>query len=268
MMTKTKGLEIMDRSSVAGGLVCALALSARLAAAGTLLLAGDSTLDDYGRKSRPPYASWGTALEASMKPGWKVDNHAKSGASTKSFIESGQWAKLVEAIKPGDFVGIQFGHNDQKWSTPFYVEKRFADPNGLFKENVRRFVADIRAKGGTPLLMSPIVRGTFGKDGKLRDGVDKKGISLGSYAKAMRELGEELHVEFVDMNRLTHDLLEKVGKDESMKFFVISTGLVKGKDGEPAKDVTHPIAAGAEAFSKLFIEDVKARKLSVAAIFR
>ena len=251
------------------GVVLGLTLMVATCQAGaTFLLAGDSTLDDYGRKSRGPYASWGTTLEKSMKPGCKVDNYARSGASTKSFIASGQWAKLVAAIKPGDFVGIQFGHNDQKWSNPFYTEKRFADPNGLFRENMRKFVAEIRAKGGKPVLMSPIVRGTFGKDGKLRDGVDKKGISLGSYAKAMQELSVELKTEFVDMNRLTHDLLEKVGKDESMKFFVISTGYVKGKDGEPSKDVTHPIAAGAEAFAKLFIEDVKARKLEVATLFQ
>ena len=87
-------------------------------------------------------------------------------------------------------------------------------------------------------------------------------------AKAMQELSVELKTEFVDMHRLTHDLLEKVGKDEAMKFFVISTGLVKSKDGEPAKDVTHPIAAGAEAFAKLFIEDVKARNLEVATLFQ
>lgn len=234
----------------------------------TFLLAGDSTLDDYGRKPRPPYASWGTTLEKSMKPGCKVDNYAKCGRSTKRFIAEGRWAMLVAAIKPGDFVGIQFGHNDQKWSNPTYLERTFADPNGLFRENVRKFVAEVRAKGGKPVLMSPIVRGTFGKDGKLREGVDKKGISLGSYAKAMQELSVELKTEFVDMHRLTHDLLEKVGKDEAMKFFVISTGLVKSKDGEPAKDVTHPIAAGAEAFAKLFIEDAKARNLEVATLFQ
>ena len=117
-------------------------------------------------------------------------------------------------------------------------------------------------------LVDPFVRGSFGKDGKLRDQADERGISLGSYAKAMQELSVELKAEFVDMNRLTHDLLEKVGKDESMKFFVISTGLVKSKDGEPAKDVTHPIAAGAEAFAKLFIDDVKARNLEVATLFK
>ena len=211
--------KIIEIGAVLGMVMMTLACPA----GATFLLAGDSTLDDYGRKPRGPYASWGTVLEKSMKPGCKVDNYARSGASTKSFIASGQWEKLVAAIKPGDFVGIQFGHNDQKWSTPFYVEQRFADPNGLFRENVRKFVAEIRAKGGKPVLMSPIVRGTFGKDGKLYDSVDKKGISLGSYAKAMQELSVELKTEFVDMNRLTHDLLEKVGKDASMKFFVIFT---------------------------------------------
>ena len=80
----------------------------------------------------------------------------------------------------------------------------------------------------------------FGKDCKLRDNVDERGISVGSYAKAMKELSVELKTEFVDMNHLTHDLLEKVGKDESMKFFVISTGLVKSKDGEPAGVATEP----------------------------
>ena len=245
----------------------AMMISAVCEAGPTLLLAGDSTLDDYGRKPRPPYASWGTELEKSMKPGCKVNNFAKSGASTKSFIEAGHWAKLIAAVKPGDYVGIQFGHNDQKCNTKFYLEKRFAAPDGLFKENVRKFVSEIRAKGAKPILMSPIVRGTFGKDGKLYDNPNKRKISLQSYRTAMRELSEELKADYVDMNQMTRDLMNKIGKEESMKFFVISTGLIKGKDGEPSKDTTHPIAAGAKAFSKLFIDDVKARKLEIAELF-
>ena len=122
------------KTTLESGVVLGLTLMVATCQAGaTFLLAGDSTLDDYGRKSRGPYASWGTTLEKSMKPGCKVDNYARSGASTKSFIASGQWEKLVAAIKPGDFVGIQFGHNDQKWSTPFYVEKRFADLKRVLK---------------------------------------------------------------------------------------------------------------------------------------
>jgi DNA sulfur modification protein DndE len=245
-----------------------VAISAVCWAAPAFLLAGDSTLDDYGRKPRPPYASWGTELEKSMKSGCKVANYAKSGASTKSFIEAGHWAKLIAAVRPGDFVGIQFGHNDQKCSSKFYLEKRFAPPDGLFRENVRKFVSEIRAKGGKPVLMSPIVRGTFGKDGKLVDAPNKRGISLQSYRTAMRELSDELKTDYVDMNQMTRDLLNKVGKDESMKFFVISTGLIKSKDGEPSKDITHPIQAGASAFAKLFIDDVKARKLEIAEMFK
>ena len=235
----------------------------------TLFFAGDSTLDDHRRKPHPPYASWGTELERYMKAGNKVDNHARSGASSKSFVESGCWDAMIKLVSPGDFVVIQFGHNDQKHSNEFYRTKRFTSVNGTYEEYYTRFVNEIRAKGATPMFATSIVRGTFDASGKkLVDRRDNKGINLRSYADAAIALGKKLNVDVVDMNTLTHDLLEKVGKDESMKFFVISTGLIKGKDGEPSKDTTHPIQAGAEAFAKLFLDDVKARKLPVAALFR
>ena len=236
----------------------------------TLFFAGDSTLDDYRRKPHPPYASWGTELERHMKDGNKVDNHARSGASSKSFVEAGYWTNMLARVQPGDFVVIQFGHNDQKHSNEFYRTKRFTSVNGTYEEHYTRFVKDVRAKGATPMFATSIVRGTFDKAGKkLVDGKDRKyGTNLRSYAEAAIALGKKLNVDVVDMNALTHDLLEKVGKDESMKFFVISTGLVKGKDGEPSKDTTHPIKAGAEAFAKLFLDDVKARGLPVADLFR
>ena len=232
-----------------------------LALAATLFFAGDSTLDDNG--FRHPYRSWGRETEFSMKAGNAVGNFAQGGASTKSFLADGRWAKLIVAVKPGDFVLIEFGHNDQKKSTPFYLEKRYADPNGLFREIVRGWVREIREKGATPILASPICRGQFEKDGvRVVDG------GLGAYRDAMREMSAELGCDFVDMNTLTRRLMERVGRKETEKFFVISTGLVRSKDGEPAQDVSHPIKAGAEAFAKLFIDDVKARKLSVAALFR
>ena len=235
----------------------------------TLFFAGDSTLDDYGRKPHPPYASWGTELERHMTGSCKVENFARSGASTKSFFEDGHWGRLIGRVKEGDFVAIQFGHNDQKWYTPFYVEKRFCAPKAAFRDNLRRMAEEVRAKGATPIFLTPIVRGNFDADGrKLTDSVDSRGICLGSYAEAARELGRELAVDVVDMNRLTHDLLERRGREESMKYFVISSGLVKGKDGEPSQDVTHPIKAGAVAFAKLFVSDVKKRGLPVASLFR
>ena len=78
----------------------------------------------------------------------------------------------------------------------------------------------------------------------------------------MKKLSEELMCDYVDMNGLTRELMERVGKEESMKFFVISTGY------RNRKDVTHPCKAGAEAFARLFLENVKSRNLSVAELFR
>jgi lysophospholipase L1-like esterase len=203
-----------------------------------------------------------------MKPECGVANYARSGASTKSFVKSGLWDKLIADVKPGDFVAIQFGRNDQKRSNDFYRENRWADPNGLFREIVRGWVKDVRAKGATPLLLSPIRRATFDKDGKKLLDKTTRGVCLRSYRDAMRELSVELGCDFVDMNEMTRQLMESIGRDESYKFFVISTGMIKGKDGEPSRDTTHPIEAGAKEFAKLFVDDVKKRNLSVARLFR
>ncbi len=243
------------------------------ASATTLFFAGDSTLDDHGYslggRIRAPYYSWGTQLQKSMKTGCRVANYARSGASTKSFVASGQWAKLIAAVQSGDFVAIQFGHNDQKRSTAFERAERWADPRGLFCEIVRGWVRDVRAKGATPILLSPICRATFDVTGRRLVDAEhaSDGVCLRSYRDAMRELSGELACDFVDMNTLTRDLMEDLGREAAHKFFVISTGLVRGKDGEPAKDTTHPIQTGAAAFAKLFLDDVRTRGLSVAQLF-
>ena len=238
-----------------------------------LFFAGDSTLDDNGQSLagtlRDSYRSWGTALQEFMAAGCTVKNYAKSGASTKSFLKSGQWRTMIRDVKPGDYVAIQFGHNDQKRSSDFYLNERWCDPKGLFRENVRDMVKHVRDVGATPILLSPICRGTFDKEGKrLVDTTHASDdVCLGSYRDAMKELSAELDCDYVDMNGLTRELMERVGRDEAMKFFVISTGLVLGKDGEPSKDVTHPVQAGAEAFARLFLDDVLRRGLSVAEMF-
>ena len=244
------------------------------ASATTLFFAGDSTLDDngysLGGRIRAPYYSWGTHLQKAMKTGCRVANYARSGASTKSFVASGQWAKLIAAVQPGDFVAIQFGHNDQKRSTESERAERWADPKGLFREIVRGWVKDVRAKGAAPILLSPICRATFDAEGRRLVDVEHRsdGVCLRSYRDAMRELSDELACDFVDMNTLTRDLMEGLGREAAHKFFVISTGMVRGKDGEPAQDTTHPIQTGAAAFAKLFLDDVRARGLAVAKLFK
>lgn len=246
-----------------------LSLGMLTASATTLFFAGDSTLDDHKRDPKCLYQSWGTTLEPMMKAGNKVDNRAASGRSTRSFINEKRWEKLVASIQPGDYVAIAFGHNDQKCNPGHYLEKVYAATQGLYKENLRKFVNEIRAKGGIPVLMSPIVRGTFDREGKvINEHANANGEKLGDYGLAAKEVAAEMKTDFVDMHALTKAHLEKIGKDASMLYFMISTGQAKAKDGEAKKDLTHPCKAGADAFAKIFLEDVKARKLPVAELFK
>ena len=239
----------------------------------SLFFAGDSTLDEYGRRHRPgraPLASWGSALEGSMRLGCCVRNFAKSGASTRSFIEMGIWERLIKEVKAGDFVVVQFGHNDQKQTTEQQRKVLYAAANGLYRDNLRKFAKEVRAKGATPIFCTPIVRATFDAEGnRLVDTTWRLGEScLGSYVQAVREIGRELGVDVVDMNAMTHALCERIGRDEAYKFYAIATGIEYSRDGEPSKDVTHPIPAGAQAYSRLFLDDVRRRNLPVSKLFK
>ncbi len=199
-----------------------------------LFFAGDSILEGHGKNlaetSRDPYRSWGTALQEHMVDGCTVRDYATGGASTESFMKSGQWRNVIRGLKPGDYVAIQFGHNEQKRSSEFC-------PNGLFRDNVKEMVRNVRDLGGIPMLISPICRGTFDRDGKRQvDATNASdGACLGSCRDAMKDLSAELDCDYVDMNGLTRELMEGDGRDE--------------------------------AAAKLFIDDVQRRGLPIAEMF-
>lgn len=239
--------------------------------AGTLFFVGDSTLDDHRQwcRTKAPFASWGRELESSLKPGWTIVDNAFCGQSVLGSLKDEQkfggtlWDKTIKAVAKGDFVVIQFGHNDQKRQNP----ARYSPPDGFYREGLSRMVKEVREKGATPVLCSPIRRANFGKDGKLVDYRPKDGYSLGDYAAETVRLAKELRVDCVDMFALTCAHLEKLGKEESMKLYMVSTGKAFSMDGEPSHDTTHPIKAGADAFGALFRADAAARSLAVADIF-
>ena len=242
-------------------------MSASLAAV-TLHFAGSSILDDAGRRPEHyPYASWGTELERHMFATNRVRNLARSGASTKSFRASGRWKELIDGVKPGDFVGMQFGGNDQKRSNEFYLKERYAPPWGLYTEILREWIGEVRAKGATPILISHFPRCTFDAGGKKLVEGGNPGEKLSDYREAMRVLACETGCDFVDMNTLVHDRVESLGKEAALMNYVISTGFRKGKDGEPSKDTTHPCQRGAEMYAQLFIDEVRRRNLPVARLF-
>ena len=147
---------------------------------------GDSTM---ANKSSSTERGWGMLFPWFVDEGKvTVSNHAADGRSTKSFIDEGRWTTVVNQLAEGDYVLIQFGHNDEKTDASLHT-----DPQTTYKENLTKFVNEARAKGANPVLLTSIVRRCFGSDGNIYD-------EHTEYAEAVRELATELSVPLIDMN--------------------------------------------------------------------
>ena len=206
-------------------------------------LVGDSTCATKELAKQNPERGWGHMFQPLFDASVVVENHAANGRSTKSFRDEGRWAAVYDKLQPGDYVFIQFGHNDAKKSDP----KRYTDPETTFKENLRRFVSEAREKGATPILATSVVRRQFNRDGTLRD-------SHGRYVPAAAEVAAELGVPLVDMNRLTGELVQKYGPEESKKLYLYVEPNVAERFPDGNADDTHLCVRGAEEFAALFVE--------------
>ena len=176
----------------------------------TIFVIGDSTAAEKAGFRNSPERGWGMVLQGFFDDKVIVDNHAVNGRSSLSFINEGRWKKVLDRIKPGDYVFIQFGHNDEKVD-----EKRHTDPGSTFDANLRRFVKETRAKGGIPVLFNAIVRRNFrnNKNAVAEDDV-RKDLSKGSasqdgevlidthgkYLESPRNVAKELDVPFVEQD--------------------------------------------------------------------
>lgn len=196
----------------------------------TIFVIGDSTAAKKDLSKGEPERGWGMALQCFFDSAYiRVDNHAVNGRSSKTFIDEGRWDKVLSLMKPGDYVIIQFGHNDEKPKAD-----RHTDPGSTFDYNLAKFVRETREKGGIPIIMNPVIRRNFASetvknddDEALRnttfaDGAKiKEGDSLidthGLYAVAPRDVAQRMNVHFVDATRITHDLEQSLGVEGSKK---------------------------------------------------
>ncbi|MBR4612701.1 MAG: cellulase family glycosylhydrolase [Kiritimatiellae bacterium] len=208
----------------------------------TLFFAGDSTLDEHGG-DESTYGSWGAALRPSLREGCSIVNYGRSGRSTTSFRREGRWDKILAELTPGDFVVIQFGHNDQKLDKP-----DVATPVPEYKANLARMADEVRAKGATPVFATPIVRLTF-KDGALCDPAH-----LDDWAAAMRETAAEKDVALVDMRALTRKAASEAGEKEALTW-------------NAPGDRTHPAPKGARLYAYLFLREIRRLSLPIAELF-
>lgn len=233
----------------------------------TVFIIGDSTAAKKDLSTGSPERGWGMALQCFFDEAFiRVDNHAVNGRSSKSFIDEGRWQKVLDRLQPGDYVIIQFGHNDEKPKAD-----RHTDPGSTFDYNLAKFVRETRERGGIPILMNPVVRRNFAKkparnddDEALRSTTFKdapklaEGDSLidthGLYRIAPRDVAQRMNCLFVDANQITHDLEQSLGAEGSKRLHMWY------KPGEhPAlpdgrQDNTHYNIYGAHQVARLLAE--------------
>ena len=193
-----------------------------------------------------PERGWGQMLLMYFKDNVRIANHARNGRSSRSFRDEGKWKVVCEQLKPGDYVIIQFGHNDEKTQDP----ARFTEPFGSFKQNLAQYVREARALKAGPILATPVSRRKFDADGKPRD-------THGDYSVAVRQVAAEQQVPLLDLARRSAELLSTMGPEQSKRLFDwIEPGeFEKCPDG--IQDDTHFCAYGASRICDLAVAEMK-----------
>jgi len=197
----------------------------------TVYLTGDSTVCDQPRE---PWASWGQMLTNFFKPDIAVSNHAQSGEALRSSKHGHRFEKIFSTLKKGDYVIIQFGHND---------EKEKGEGIGAFtsyKTSLIDLVAEVRENGGTPILVTPMHRRTFDDSGKIKN-------SHGDYPEAVRQVAREKSVALIDLHAMSKDFYEALGAEKSAAAFSTVDGKVDG---------THHNAYGAYELAKCIAKGI------------
>lgn len=223
--------------------LCSLVLFSAQAAKRKVHTIGDSTMSEY-KPMATPKRGWGMYLQAFFNPdSVEVNNRGKSGASTRTFYETPNlWPSVKKQMKAGDYLIIQFAHNDEKCQgEDVYVmnakmraagkdtltDMRGTEPNTTYKAYLRKFINEARAMGVNPILMSPVCRAYF-KDGIINDagqhkltdermnGLTDEQVKDKDYVRCMREVAEEMNVPFLDMTKRTKDFFEYAGQERCM----------------------------------------------------
>ena len=214
----------------------------------TVFLAGNSTVVNQDDE---PWASWGQMIPRFFKPGVAIANHAESGLTLGSFLGSKRLTKVLSIMKPGDYLFIEFGHNDQKDKGP---------NDGAYKsytERLKTFISEVKKKGGIPVVVTSTSRRSFGPDGKIVN-------SLGDFPDAARKVAADEKVALIDLNVMTSTLFNALGEEPSKKAFVhYPANSYPGQDKALA-DNTHFNPYGAYEIAQCIILGIKEQKLGIA----
>ncbi len=235
-----------------------LALGAAAGAAGSpvVYLVGDSTMADKPRLEHPE-RGWGQLLAEYVIPPARVENHAVNGRSSKSFLDEGRWAVVLEKLRKDDWVIIQFGHNDEKAQSP----DRYTDPETSFRANLTRYAREARERGAHPILAPSVARRKWSESGELVD-------THGRYIDAARAVAAAEDVPLLELNRLTSEMIRQRGVEGSKDFFLwFEPGeLPTAPNG--LRDDTHFSRFGASIVAGLAVGEIRRLDLPLKAHFR
>lgn len=219
----------------------------------TVFLAGNSTVVDQAHE---PWAAWGQMIPAFFQPGKiAVANYAESGETLKSFKGAKRLEKIWSMAKPGDYLFIEFAHNDQK------PGGNHLDPFTTYKQTLKEWIAEAKKRSITPVLVTSMNRRSFDSAGRITN-------SLGDYPEAVRQTAREEGVAFVDLNAMSKELYEAMGVEGSIKAFVHFAANTYPNQPKDVADNTHFSTYGAYQLAKCVVNGIKQAVPSLARYLR
>ncbi len=220
----------------------------------TVYLIGDSTMADK-EVSAYPETGWGMPFHYFFDSTVMVDNRAKNGRSTRTFIEEGRWQPVVDNLHEGDYVLIQFGHNDE---VP--TKKSYTTPE-QFQFNLIKFVTESRIKKAIPILITPVARRKFNSEGKIEE-------THPLYTRLVKEVAKQYDVPLIDLDKESQDLVQQFGPDASIYLY---NHLDPGENPhypDGRADNTHFSELGARKIAQIVLHDIQKLNLGLAAHIR
>ncbi len=213
-----------------------------------IFLAGNSTVTD---QEYEPWASWGQMFPRFLKPEVVVANFAESGETLLAFKSENRLKKVLSEMKPGDYLFIEFAHNDQKpgWT---HVE-----PFTTYKDELKYFINEARKKGGKPVLVTSMHRRNFNEKGEIINTLD-------NYPEAMRQTAQEENIPLIDLNVMSKKFYEAMGPEDSKKAFVHYPAATFPDQEKPLADNTHFNPYGAYELAKCIVQGIKDNKMELA----
>jgi lysophospholipase L1-like esterase len=224
----------------------------------TIYTIGDSTMADKIKPNENPETGWCQVLPSFFDLNQvTIDNRAVNGRSTKSFIKEKRWDSVYNSLQPGDYVFIQFGHNDAKIAD----STRYTNPHTSYRHNLIRFVTETRAKGAIPILFSSIARRNFNEQGVLIG-------THGEYPLEVRLVAQEYQVPFIDLEYFSEQLEQSYGVEKSKELHLFFKAGEHPYYPEGKSDDTHLSRKGAAEIATIAVRELKKLNLGLNAFYK